>query len=112
MTMAASTPNPIHILRKVWGVFCSGCSSIAAKLLGFAPKILAQMRPDCAGVDTGQRENRKRVPACGGAGSRQRHRPQHDDVLCIVRKAKRTGRIGYATMQKTQRRQQQKEMLR
>src|SRR5271169_1423449 len=28
--IAASAPNPSHMLRKVRGVFCSGCSSISA----------------------------------------------------------------------------------
>src|ERR1700733_32868 len=111
MTMAASTPNPIHIFRKVCGVFCCGGSSIAAKLLVFAPEILPQIRFDCAGVDAGRRETGSGIPACGGAGLRQRRRPQDGDVLRIVRKPKRTGRIAYATTQKTKRRLRPKPSL-
>src|ERR1700691_1804743 len=84
---------------------------MAAKLLVFAPQILAQIRSDCAGVDAGRRENRKRDPACGGPGLRQTRRPQNDDVLRVVRKPKGTGRIAYATMHKTQRRQRPEQLL-
>src|ERR1700733_8470098 len=110
MTMAASTPNPIHILRKVRGFFCCGCSSIAAKLLAFAPEILPQIRFDCSGVDAAK--NRKRDPRLRrGRLAAKAPGSEDDDVLRIVRKPKRTGRIAYATMRKTQKRRRQKRLL-
>src|SRR5271154_6621828 len=42
--ITATTPKPVHMFRSVRGVFCSGCSSIATKLLATGANHLPQRR--------------------------------------------------------------------